>query len=363
MDGRVRSYTEWDPLKEVIVGRALGSVDPPYEPVISPYVPRGDASRQFCGAWHDAAEVLAAEHQLDGLADRLQREGVRVERPDPVDNTAGHATPDFESPAGHGQACPRDVLLVVGDTIIEVPMATRARYFEFRAYRALIREYFAAGARWVTGPRPLLSDDQYDLDYSSEDGPYKYGSHQPLTDLDPCFDGACFMRFGRDIFWQPDVVSNTSGITWLQRQLGPAYRIHPIQFADVAPQHIDTTLVPIRPGLVLVNPERPCVDGSLELFKRDGWRIVEGPPSVREGLPFAARDVSNWISLNILSLDERTVVAEAAEEPLHALLGSLGCEVIPVEFDAVFRFGGSFHCCTLDVRRDGEMRSYFPSLG
>ena len=114
--------------------------------------------------------------------------------------------------------------------------------------------------------------------------------------------------------------------------------------------------------MIIINPERPCLDGTLDFFRNNGWRIVAGPPSVREGLPFAARDVSNWISLNFLSLDPHTVIAEAAERPLHELLRSLGCEVIPVEFDKVFGLGGSFHCCTLDILRDGSLESYFPTL-
>jgi len=362
MNSPVSSYNEWDPLEEVIVGSALGFVESPYEFAIAPYVERGNSLRFFAGKRYDPKEIGRAQRQLDGLAARLEREGVTVVRPENVDNAMEYRTPDFMSSMGHGQACPRDVLLIVGEQIIEAPMATRARYFEYRSYRKLIRNYFASGARWVTAPRPLLGDDQYVDDYSTEDGSYCAASHQPLTELDPCFDAACFMRFGRDIFWQPDVVSNEVGVEWLRHHLGSDYRIHMIQFVDIAPEHIDTTLVPLRPGLVVTNPERACRDDSLALFEKNDWRTIDGPPSVREGLPFAARDVSNWISLNILSLDPNTVVAEAAEEPLHEFLKKLGIDVIPIEFDAVFQFGGSFHCCTADVRRNGTLKSYFPSL-
>ncbi len=41
---------------------------------------------------------------------------------------------------------------------------------------------------------------------------------------------------------------------------------------------------------------------------------------------------------------------------------SISCSVIPCAFDRVYPVGGSFHCCTTDVRREGELRSYFPSL-
>ncbi|MEP6940355.1 MAG: hypothetical protein ABI846_11375 [Rudaea sp.] len=52
--------------------------------------------------------------------------------------------------------------------------------------------------------------------------------------------------------------------------------------------------------------------------------------------------------MNLLMLDGRTAVVEAAETSTIALLASLGCEVIPVAFDRVYPFGGGFHCCMKD---------------
>ena len=57
---------------------------------------------------------------------------------------------------------PRDILLVLGDEIIEAPMAWRPRFYEYRAYRSLIKEYFARGAKWTTAPKPQMSDELYD---------------------------------------------------------------------------------------------------------------------------------------------------------------------------------------------------------
>lgn len=59
-------------------------------------------------------------------------------------------------------AMPRDILLVVGNEIIEAPMAWRARFFEYRAYRPLIKEYFRKGAKWTTAPKPTMADNLYD---------------------------------------------------------------------------------------------------------------------------------------------------------------------------------------------------------
>ena len=143
-----------------------------------------------------------------------------MQRPDPVSQDVAFSTPDFAVPLGHGQACPRDVLLVLGSTIVEVPMATRARFFEYRAYRRLMRRYFAMGAGWLAAPRPLLDDSAYVPGYSWDSSRFRYGQTVPLNNEDPVFDAACFLRLGRDIFWQPDIVSNSSGFEWLKRHFG-----------------------------------------------------------------------------------------------------------------------------------------------
>ena len=59
-------------------------------------------------------------------------------------------------------AMPRDILMVVGDEIIEAPMAWRSRFFEYRSYRPLMKEYFRNGARWTTAPKPQMGDELYD---------------------------------------------------------------------------------------------------------------------------------------------------------------------------------------------------------
>ena len=58
-------------------------------------------------------------------------------------------------------ACPRDGLMVVGDEIIEAPMAWRSRVFEYYAYKKLFRDYFERGAKWTAAPRPAMGDDLF----------------------------------------------------------------------------------------------------------------------------------------------------------------------------------------------------------
>ena len=356
----VNSWNEWGPLREVIVGSARGAVDMGFEPALSPYFGPGCATGASGGQAVHPSLVDEAERQLDHFSELLNRLGIAVRRPDPVDHSVAFKTPDWETSFGHATACPRDVLLVIGDEIIEAPMAQRARFFEYRAYRDLIKKYFAQGARWTAAPKPFMGGALYRERAGGEER-FDFASTPLLTEFEPAFDAACFARFGRDIFWQPDLVSNELGAEWLRRHLGPQFHIHRIDFRERLPTHIDTTLVPVRPGVVLVNPQRPCTNGALELFIANGWQVIEAPPSVRTGRA-PARDVSNWISMNILMLDERTAVVEQAEKPMMELLRALGCEVIPCPFDRVYPFGGGFHCCTADIRREGGLQSYFPGL-
>jgi len=143
--GIVNSLNEWDPLEEVIVGSARGAVDMGYEPALAPYFRPGDPLRESRGQRLHPSLIDDAERQLDNFANILERRGITVRRPDPVDHMVAVKTPDWEVAGGHATACPRDLLLVIGDEIIEAPMAQRARYFEFGATGHCSKNIFVAG--------------------------------------------------------------------------------------------------------------------------------------------------------------------------------------------------------------------------
>lgn len=357
----VNSYNEWDPLEEVIVGSVIGAAKMAFEPALSPFYPLNSQERNFLGAKVNEKEVEEAQAQLDNLARVLENEGVIVQRPDTCDFCKHIKTPNFEIQFQNSSACPRDVLLVIGDEIIEAPMAQRARYFEFCAYRTLIKDYFKKGARWTTAPKPLMSNELYTPNYSTDGEYFDPDTHNSLTQFEPCFDAATFVRCGKDIFYQPDAVTNEFGAQWLQRHLGDKFRLHKMRFKDSHPEHLDTTLVPIRPGLVLTNPERPCLDRSIDLFIENGWEVVDAPASMRNPLGYSP-EVSNWISMNVLILDIDKVIVEESEEEVIKFFEKHGYKVITCPFDKVYKFGGGFHCCTSDIRRRGKLKSYFPSL-
>lgn len=361
----VWSWNEWDPLEEVIVGRVEGAIVPPFtvEVKANTYEKYWDFYTKHGGNSFPEAHLRKAIPEIEEFCKVLELEGVTVRRPDHIDFSEVYKTPDFESP-GMYAAMPRDILTVIGDEIIEAPMAWRARFFEYRAYRRLIKEYFRAGAKWTTAPKPTMSDELYDYDYPIQNVQDRHRLAAEgkfvTTEFEPCFDAADFIRAGRDIFGQRSQVTNFLGIEWLRRHLAPrGIRVHTINFVDPNPMHIDATFNIIGPGLVLSNPDRPC--NQIEKFKKAGWDIVHPPtPTVPDEHPLWMS--SKWLSMNVLMLDSKRVVVDKNEKPIINMFENLGIKCIKVSIRHANSLGGGFHCWTTDVRRQGTLESYFQDV-
>ena len=120
--------------------------------------------------------------------------------------------------------------------------------------------------------------------------------------------------------------------------------------------HVDATLLAIRPGIVLSNPDRPC--HQIDIFEKAGWKVVHPPqPVMPDSHPLWMS--SKWLSMNVLMLDENRVIVSAKEYPIHKMFESLGIECIKVDLRFANSLGGGFHCWTADVKRKGTLESYF----
>jgi len=359
----VWSCNEWDPLEEVIVGNVTGASVPPFTPEVKANT--SEKNWKFFQKYHGRPfppeHMAKAYDEIEEMCRILEHEGVKVRRPDDVIHSESYKTPDFES-TGMYAAMPRDILLVVGNEIIEAPMAWRSRFFEYRSYRSLMKEYFAGGAMWTTAPKPLMGDDLYDQNYPIENVNDRHRlaaqGRFVTTEHEPCFDAADFIRAGRDIFAQRSQVTNLMGIEWLRRHLAPkGIRIHMLSFDDPNPMHIDATFNIVGPGLVLSNPDRRC--HQLDKFLEAGWKVVRPPtPLMPDSQPLWMS--SKWLSMNVLMLDENRVMVEKLETTTIQMFHKLGIQTIPVSIRHANSLGGGFHCWTCDVRRRGKMESYFP---
>ncbi len=354
----VNSFNEWDPLEEVIVGRLDGAVLPNNHVSVTATMPKGiNKTLRFVAGWrYPRFVVKKAQAELDNLIHIIEAEGIRVRRPDVVDFSRRVKTPYWSS-KGYNVANPRDGLLLLGNEILETPMAWRCRQFEMAAYRTLLKEYFAAGAKWTAAPRPMLLDDLFDEQYTvpEEGEPVRY----VINEFEPVFDAADFIRCGKDIFMTRSNVTNALGLEWLRRHVGDRFRIHEIESKCRQPMHIDSSFMPLAPGKVLVNPDFIDVDRLPDMFK--SWDVLVAPrPNKMNTFLFRRFGMtSRWIGMNVLMLDEERVILDESQPSTIKALEDWGFKPIPCAFLHYAFFGGSFHCSTLDVRRRGTLQSYF----
>jgi N-dimethylarginine dimethylaminohydrolase len=112
--------------------------------------------------------------------------------------------------------------------------------------------------------------------------------------------------------------------------------------------HIDSTVVALREGLVLLNGTRVNETNCPRVFR--DWEKIYVDDVVPQDFyqyPYA----SKWIGLNMLSIDASTVIVDAAQTDLIRTLEQHKFTVIPLTLRHSRTLGGGFHCVTLDLER------------
>ncbi|MBP1904870.1 N-dimethylarginine dimethylaminohydrolase [Paenibacillus turicensis] len=341
----INVHNEWDQLEEVFVGRAKGAQVPlgdkglfairysDYENVAD--IPSGP---------HNLRIIEETEEDLERIVELFMGLGIKVRRPEDTDHSKVYKTTDWESD-GMYNYCPRDILLPIGNTIIETPMSLRSRLFETNAYKDYMVECIESGARWLSAPKPRLLDSMYNTTDASQSA---------LHELEPVFDAANILRVGRDLIYLVSDTGNVMGAKWLQNILGSEYRVHACH--DLyASTHIDTTITLLRPGLVLVNPERVNEKNLPQIFKN--WDVLYAPDMVDIGFTGVAYG-SAWIGMNFMMINPNLALVCKHQKKLIKLLEKHKIDVAPLELRHSRTLGGGFHCVTLDVKRKSVLEDY-----
>lgn len=302
----IYSWNEWSPLKRVIVGSATDANWPVTDPVFAQEsqkttwhqtpVPRGPVPQWI---------IEEANEDLDNLATTLVSLGVEVERPDPL---------NFQTHDGMYNYCPRDRLLVLGNTVIDPPMMYPCRDMELQCYHAVLKD-----ANVIHMPR-----------------------NQGLV-----LDAANILRLGENrLLFLESASGNRAAYLWLLANLPNNTSIELCNF--YAGVHIDSTIVPLREGLVMLNASRVTFDTVPVAF--EGWHKIWVSDVVAQGFtqyPYA----SKWIAMNMLVVDPHTVICDRNQIDLIDTLESYKFTVIPLELRHSRTLGGGFHCVTLDLIR------------
>ena len=300
----INSWNEWDPLEEVVVGIATHANWPSTDPVFADEankttwketpVPSGPVPQWI---------VDEANEDLNILAETIVKYGATVRRPQPL---------NWVQRQGMYNYCPRDRLLVAGDTIVDVSMMYPCRNQEIHALDNILYEQ-----RVVRMPK-----------------------NQGLI-----LDAANVCRLGDTWLFLESASGNRAAYEWLCEQF-PNIKIELCNFYSGV--HIDSTIVPLREGLVLLNGDRVNKENCPRVF--DSWTKIYATDVVAQGFyqyPYA----SKWIALNMLVLDPYTVIVDRNQLQLIDILEQYNFTVIPLELRHSRTLGGGFHCVTLDTRR------------
>jgi glycine amidinotransferase/scyllo-inosamine-4-phosphate amidinotransferase 1 len=303
----INSCNEWDPLEKIIVGSATNANWPMTDP--------GFAEEARNSLWTETPApsgpvpdfiIDEANRELDILCETLVRYGAIVYRPKPM---------DFVAEQGMYNYCPRDRMLVAGDTLVDCNMMYPCRNQESKNYIRLISE----ARNILTMPRD-----------------------QGMT-----LDAANICRLGDTWLFLESASGNRAAYEWLCRMF-PKITIELVNF--YAGVHIDSTITPLREGLVMLNASR-VTEANCPNALKDWEKIWVTEDMIVAQDFYQYPYASKWIAMNMLVLDPETVIIDAAQTQLITILKSRGIDSIPLTLSHSRTLGGGFHCVTLDTRR------------
>ena len=302
----INSWNEWDPLEEIVVGSATNANWPTTDPVFA------EESKKT--AWTETPVpsgpvpqwiVDEANEDLDALAKVCRDYGAVVHRPQPY---------NYVERNGMYGYCPRDRVLVAGKKIVDVSMMYPCRNQEIAALDNII-----SGQKIIRMPK----------------------------NAGMVLDAANICRLDDTWLFLESASGNVRAHEWLQSKF-PKINIELCNF--YAGVHIDSTITPLREGLVMLNASRVTKANCPKALK--DWEKIWVTEDMIVSQDFYQYPyASKWIAMNMLVLDPETVIIDAAQTQLITLLKSKGIDSIPLTLSHSRTLGGGFHCVTLDTRR------------
>jgi len=294
----INSNNEWGKLKKVILGSAenfnFSTTDAEYNKLKS--MPKGPASD---------TSIYQTNKALDLFQKELEKLDVEVLRPKSL---------DYVSMDGFGCYCPRDIVLVIGNKVILTPTIWKKRRLEWNS----ILHHLGNDVTVVDDPEVM-------------------------------FDAANIIRCDKEILYLVSYSGNEKGADWLQNFLGSDYKVHKLK-AIYKGMHLDSTIVPLREGLVMLNSERISSNQLPDFMKSWNKIWIEKDDMIQpKGWDHMT---SNWIGMNILSYDENVVICDSKQHNLRKKLYKYNIDTIGVNLPDAKLFMGAHHCVTLDLLRE-----------
>lgn len=342
MNNIVNSYSEFQPLEEVVIGQGY---PPEYFDCVKDDQTRRCLEQIF----------LETQEDLDHLVSTLESFGVVVQRPGVISKD------EFQANIDRGNhtlppLTPRDRQSVFGQQLV--------RCSPYHIFEQMFDHYKA------------VAPDQV-LDIFEE---------HP----DHFFSGAnasCVFRMGRDVWFDESEWLTAEQTRWLEQNVmtDDRYRFHRM----LTEGHGDCVFAVLKPGVILT-----CYHDDGVNYRQDfpGWhthrvmtpslaRFADFRNRLHPGLTWWApgrdnlvqfreyvdRYLHEWtgaihesvFDVNCLSIDEQHVIFGCYDKNVFDYCRQHGIEPILCDIRHRFFFDGSVHCCSLDIRRRGGMEDYY----
>ena len=335
---KVFTTNDWDSLEEIIVGRADFAHIPPVDSSMKNFMfanLSNEEIKKHVGSYNQDL-LKEANEDLDILSEVLEDCGVVVHRPERTQHHQRIQTPKWRTTGWHNY-CPRDIFLILGNNIIEVPSVMRSRVFETWSYNTILHKAFEDGARWFSAPKQIIKDESFDFSDLSK---------PTLMNNEILFDAPNVIRINKDLIFQISNSGNEKGAEWLERMF-PEYKIH-IEHDAYSGAHFDSTIIPLREGLVLLNGLRCNQDNYPKFF--DDWERIFFTDIISTNSEDSGIS-SDSIGLNLLNINPNLVIVDENQKPLIKILEQYKIDSIPLSMKHARTLGGGFHCVTLDLKR------------
>ena len=337
----INSYTSWQPLEEVIVGRA-------YSPDYFDFIENAQVRNQL-------QQILAeTEEDLDNLQKIIEQYGARVRRPNLMDKHIFQQQQIQGNGAPLPPLTPRDWQISLGQKLLRI--------------------------------LPMQELDEICSDFGDQViNPHgnTYNPNHILTQA----SASCIVRVGRDVFFDNSDYLKPEQTQWIvENCLGPEYRIH----EAVTDGHGDAVFAILKPGVILSSKHDVNLDlardfpgwevlkiwdssiwaamevGKFKYENNPGAWYVQGQTPTAEFTEFVDTYLNQWtgfvaetvFDVNCLVLDEENVIFSAYNKDVFDFCHKHKINPIISELRHSYFWDGGISCCTQDLTRRGGLETY-----
>ena len=384
---KVSSFDEFSKLNTAILGTLEKNILP-----IESQDPNADLSEglklleKAFPTWY----VDEVNEDIEGFKKVLEQNDVKVLRPKWPFKDSTFRSPNWLT-NGYDIYNVRDNQIIFGNNIVSTPPSSRYRQNEYFAFYEIFQDLQKdPNTSWVSVPKPSLpkgfsmplnkTPTELEIKENIKHTNLSSGLTEELTYLNNTeiiFDAANIIRIGKDILYLVSSTGNLSGYNWLKSFLGNEYRVHLTN--TYRSSHLDSTICPLAPGLVLLNGDRVDERTVPEYF--NNWEKIyftDVSPipkdeinfykNIREPISRKLKELSfdspishissPWGGLNVFSISPQTVCVEKSQLNLIKKLETYKLNVIPIQYRHCFTMLGCLHCSTLDLNREGGLIDY-----